>query len=99
MLIYLKVSIKWIISRKTQFTSFVTNRGKKKKNCNDQKAWKKANQFQRTASPQKALGSDCCHSMFFRMFMEQIILTLCKLFQSTEKDGTQSNLFINLAEH
>lgn len=27
------------------------------------------------------------------MFMEQIILTLCKLFQSTEKEGILSNLF------
>lgn len=98
MLIYLKVSIKWIIFQENTIY-FICHRGKKKKNCNDQKAWKKANQFQRTASPQKALGSDCCHSMFFQMFMEQIILTLCKLFQSTEKDGTQSNLFINLAEH
>lgn len=27
------------------------------------------------------------------MLTEQIILTLCQVFQSTEKDGKQSNLF------
>ena len=90
-LVYFKVSKKWIIFWGNTHYSICLQ--EKWRNCNDQQAWKKANKFRKTASPKKALGSDCCHSVFFQMFVEQIILPLCKLFQSREKEGICSHLF------
>lgn len=65
---------------------------KKKKICDDQHR-REQTSFKELLRPQKAFGSDYCHSAFLQMLTEQIILTLCQVFQSTEKDGKQSNLF------